>query len=76
MIDQRTLIALHDRWEREERCSEKPPAYREATCVVCARPMRKMWHVWLNHRSGVTRRRVTKELHFCRECGKGYGLEA
>ena len=73
MIDQKVLIALHDRWEPE--CSNKEPAYREATCVVCARPMRKMWHVWLNHRSGITRRKVTKELHFCRQCGRKYGLK-
>lgn len=72
-IPQRVLIGLHDRWEPE--ASSSTPSYRAATCVVCARPMHKMWHVWLNHRSGVTRRKVTKELHFCRECGADYGLE-
>ena len=73
MIPQKVLIELHDRWEPE--CSQKEPAYRAATCVVCARPMRKMFHVWLNHRSKITRRKVTKELHFCRKCGEAYGLE-
>lgn len=71
---QDVLIRLHDKWEPE--ASQSSPKYRAATCVVCARPVHKMWHVWLNHRSGITRRRVTKELHFCRECGKDYGLFA
>jgi hypothetical protein len=73
MIDQEVLIALHDRWEPE--CSQSEPSYRAATCVDCAQPMDRMWHVWLNHESSVTGRLVTKELHFCSECGPKYGLE-
>lgn len=72
MISQEELIRLHDQWEPE--CSNKEPAYRPATCVVCARPMTSMWHLWLNHESAVTGRLVTKELHMCLVCGEGYGL--
>lgn len=73
-MNQKVLIALHDQWEPE--CSAKQPEFREATCAGCGRKVRKMWHVWLNHRSGITRRKVTKEIHLCRRCGAKHGLKA
>ena len=72
MISQQTLIELHDKYE--PKVSESLPTFRMATCVECGWRMVEMWHVWLNHESAVTGRQVTKELHFCKDCGQKHGL--
>lgn len=65
---QQTLVDLANRWEPE--ASNSPPGFRRATCVVCAREMESMWHLWLEDGG------FKKEIHACRECGRDLGLEA
>lgn len=66
-VPQSVLVELAERWEPE--ASASPPGFRRATCVICGRPMESMWHLWI-HEGG-----FKKELHACKECGLGLGLE-
>lgn len=67
-ISQRALYWLAMRWEPS--ASASPPSYRRATCVVCGKPMWRMWHLWISYHDHGTR--FIKEIHMCRRCGKPY----
>lgn len=59
-ISQKVLLKLAEKWEPD--ASNSQQTYREATCVVCSRPMHKMWHCWLKEGG------FKKEIHVCANC--------
>ena len=42
--------------------SASADGFRLATCVVCAKPMVAMWHLWVVGAS------IKKEIHMCHAC--------
>lgn len=66
MLTREQVSALANSWEPE--ASQSTVKFRKATCVMCARPMSKMWHIWLDDGE------FKKEIHMCKKCGKARGL--
>lgn len=65
---QGALADLANQWEPE--ASASPPSFRRATCVVCAQPMERMWHLWLQEGG------FKKEIHMCARCGMDHSLDS
>ena len=62
-LPQRERLRLAMHWEiGPYPASSSPDGFRLATCVVCARPMVAMWHLWVIGAS------IKKEIHMCAFC--------